>query len=111
MQQLVTPNHVSLRIRKKWERVAPLAAEIFRNFRSINANSDRQDSLRLTNQSWDLRPTTLLNYGFCLGPRTVICMATDALGVLGSLDDSRRTALNVFTPGLTGHFTAMAAVA
>ena len=47
MQQLVTPNHVSLRIRKKWERVAPLAAEIFRNFRSINANADWQDSLRL----------------------------------------------------------------
>ena len=47
MQQFVTPNHVSIRIRKKWECVAPFAAEIFRNFRSINANTDWQDSLRL----------------------------------------------------------------
>jgi len=47
MQQLVTPNHVGLRVRKKWERVAPFVAEIFRNFRRINANGDWQDSLRL----------------------------------------------------------------
>ena len=47
MQQLVTPDQVNLRIRKKWKRIAPFAAEIFRNLRSINANGDRQDSLGL----------------------------------------------------------------
>src|SRR6266567_3065321 len=46
MQQFVTPNHLSLRIRKKWERVASFATEIFRNVRSINADGDRQDALR-----------------------------------------------------------------
>jgi hypothetical protein len=45
MQEFVTPNYLGLRIGKKWERVAPFVAEIFRNFHSINANGDRQDSL------------------------------------------------------------------
>lgn len=46
MQQFVTPNYGSVQIRKKWESVAAFAAEIFGNFRSINANGDRQDALR-----------------------------------------------------------------
>jgi hypothetical protein len=46
MQQFVTLNHLSLRIREKWECVAPFAPEILRNVWSINANRDRQNSLR-----------------------------------------------------------------
>jgi len=47
MQQFVAPNHISFWIRKKWKSVALFSAEIFRNFRSINAYGDRQDSLSL----------------------------------------------------------------
>jgi hypothetical protein len=47
MEEFVTPNHLSLWIGKKWECVAPFVAEIFRNFLSINADGDRQDSLCL----------------------------------------------------------------
>ena len=47
MQEFVTPNHLGLGIGKKWEPIAPFAAEIFRNFLSIRADRDRQDSLSL----------------------------------------------------------------
>lgn len=47
MQEFVTPNHLSLGIGKKCERVAPLMAEIFRDLLGIDADGDRQDSLRL----------------------------------------------------------------
>jgi len=47
MKELVTPNHLGLRIGKKEERVAPFAPEISRNRLNIHANRDRQDSLCL----------------------------------------------------------------
>ena len=47
MQQFVTPDYFSLRIREKWEGVAPFATEILRYGRSINADCNWQDSLRL----------------------------------------------------------------
>jgi len=47
MKELVTPNHLGLRIGKKEERVAPFAPEISRNRQRIHANRDRQDSLFL----------------------------------------------------------------
>ena len=47
MQELVAPNHLGLGIGKKGEGIAPFVAEMFRNFLSINANRDRQNSLGL----------------------------------------------------------------
>jgi hypothetical protein len=47
MQNFESPNHLGLGIGKKWECVASFVAEIFRNFLSINADRDRQDSLCL----------------------------------------------------------------
>jgi len=47
MEELVTPNHLGLGIRKKKERVASFAAEFLRNILSIHADRDRQDSLCL----------------------------------------------------------------
>ena len=46
MQKFVTPNYLSLWVRKKWKRVASFAAEIFRDFGSIDTDGDGQDALR-----------------------------------------------------------------
>jgi len=47
MQQFVTPDYLSLRIREKWEGIAPFATEILRYLRGINADGNREDSLCL----------------------------------------------------------------